>query len=83
MVLNLRLPLPVSYSRNMSPRDMIKNLKTSDVEIGFGPIKRMAADLNGWVCEHCGEARHGKAEPKEAAKPRCKSKNGQHKWRKV
>jgi hypothetical protein len=67
----------------MNPRDAFKNLKTSDVEIGFGPIKRMAADLDGWVCEHCGEARHGKAEPTDTAKPRCKSKSGKHKWRQV
>lgn len=67
----------------MNARDAIKNLRTSDVETGFGPLKRMAADINGWVCEHCGEAKHGRSIPKDDAKPGCKSKSDSHKWRRV
>jgi hypothetical protein len=67
----------------MNMRNNLKNLRTGDVEIGFGPLKRMAADIDGWVCEHCGEARHGKTAPKDTSKPPCKSKSGAHKWRRV
>jgi len=60
----------------------MKNLRTGDVEIGLGSVKRMAAEFQGWVCEHCGEAKSSKTTPTNDSKPRCKSKAGLHKWRK-
>lgn len=62
----------------MDPRDALKNLSTGDVEIGFNPLKRRVAEVQGWICERCGAAKTPAGE-----KQPCTSKSGQHKWRKA